>query len=228
MIASVQIADVRVRTALATLRKAPPTGTPGLRWAMVALAAPLRSQVLPAPPSLKRIALLSFWDDDAALDRWFAADAPAAFHGGWSSRLEPLRAFGSWPGLDAEVPAARRVDYDGPAVVFTLGRLRLSQGLRFLRTSAPAEAAVLAAPGCIWATGLGRPPYVATCSLWEGYDAINKYAFADKSAAHPRAIAADARKGFHHQEAFIRFRPYAATGALTGKNALSEHSLATN
>ncbi|MGZ6999137.1 MAG: spheroidene monooxygenase, partial [Acidimicrobiia bacterium] len=110
-------------------------------------------------------------------------------------------------------------------VVLTLGRLRLSQAGRFLRTSARAEAAALRAPGLIWGTGLARPPYVATCSLWDGQDAIAGYAFAG-SGAHPAAIATDREQPFHHQQAFIRFRPVAERGSLGGRNPLREGSLA--
>ena len=220
MIASVQIADVPVHTALATLAKAPKlTRTPGVRWSKVMLAAPLREQLLPKP-SLKRVALLSFWDDDAALD---AYTFPDTFSDGWGARLEPLRVHGSWPGLDPNLPTAREIEYTGPAIVFTLGRLRISQGARFLRTSARAEEAVLRARGCTWATGLGRPPFVATCSLWENYDAIAAYAFNDRNGGHPAAIDEGRRKPFHKQEAFVRFRPYRMRGSLTGTNPLSEN-----
>ena len=216
MIASVQIADVSVRTALATLGKAPKPGrVPGVRWSKMFLAAPLREQFLPKP-GFKRVALLSFWDDDAALD---AYELPAAFTDGFGARLEPLRIHGSWPGVDSSLTSARRVEYAGPAVVFTLGKLRISQGVRFLRYSARAEAAVLKAPGCTWATGLGRPPFVATCSLWESSDAIAAYAFAPGS--HSDAVTEGRRKPFHKQEAFIRFRPYAMRGSLSGANALT-------
>ena len=218
MIASVRIADVPVRAALTTLGKAPKlAGTPGLRWSKVMLAAPLREGLFPKP-SLKRIALLTFWDDDAGLD---AYTFPDAFKDGWAARLAPLRVHGSWPGIDLNLPTARKIDYVGPAIVLTLGRLRVSQGVRFLRASARAEAEVLRAPGCIWATGLGRPPLVATCSLWENYDAIAAYAFNDATGGHPAAIKEGRRKAFHKQEAFIRFRPYEMRGSLTGTNPLS-------
>jgi hypothetical protein len=185
----------------------------------------LRKGVLPAP-TLRRAALLAFWDDDASLDRFAGTnDALASFADGWHARLLPLRAHGTWPGLDPELSASRRVDYDGPAVVLTLGRLRVSQTLRFLRSSAKAEEAVLRAPGCVWATGLGAPPLVATCSLWHDAAAISAYAFDDRSAAHPLAIAAGRAKPFHRQEAFIRFRPYDASGELRGKNPLPANAL---
>ena len=170
---------------------------------------------------------MSLWDDDVALDR-FQAEHPLAkkFAEGFHVRLEPLRAYGSWPGLPADVPTERSVDYDGPAVVLTLGRLRLTQTVRFLRTSGKAEAKVVRAPGLIWATALARPPFLATCSLWEDTRALSTYAYGHSDPRHSDAINAQAAKDFHHQSAFIRFRPYGAHGSLSGRNPLREHALA--
>src|SRR5205823_14087599 len=226
MIASVHVADLSMGRALSVVRRAPvPGAVSGLRWATVALAAPLRSSLLPSPDP-RRPALIAFWDDDDALSRFLADDdAAIPFASGWQVRLEPLRAFGHWPGLPNDVPVTRTVGYDGAAVVLTLGRLRVSQALRFLRSSAKAEAAVLAAPGLIWATGIGRPPFVATCSLWESARAASTYAYEGHNAAHPAAINADRTKPFHRQSAFIRFRPYQVHGHLDGKNPLGEHAL---
>jgi hypothetical protein len=75
-------------------------------------------------------------------------------------------------------------------------------------------------PGLGWATGLARPPFVATCSLWESTKALATYAYGHTAPAHPDAIAAGEAKPFHHESAFIRFRPYGSTGGLEGKNAL--------
>lgn len=223
MIASVHLADVGARSALAVVRKAPrPAASPGLRHANVALAAPLGGSVRPAPDP-GRVALVAFWDDDDALDR-FLADHPVAARmaGGWHVRLAPLRAWGTWPGLPSDVPRTRTVEHDGPAAVLTLGRLRLTQAVRFLRASAKAEARVVQMPGLTWATGLGRPPFVATCSLWQTTDALSSYAYGLDETAHPGAITSDRTKPFHHQSAFIRFRPYGSHGSLAGRNPLSE------
>ena len=225
VIASVHIADVGVGAALKVLRKAPsPASVSGLRQANVALAAVLGKGVLPKP-MLGRVALVAFWDGDDALDR-FLVDDPGAkpFAGGWRVRLDPLRAWGSWPGVPADLSRSRAVDYEGPAAVLTLGRLRWPQGFRFLRTSAKAEAAVVDAPGLTWATGMARPPFFSTCSLWQSSDALSAYAFT-QGAAHDGAIVADRGKPFHHQSAFIRFRPYGSVGSLDGKNPLRERWL---
>ena len=221
MIASVHIADVGARSALAITRKAPPPGSiAGLRSAGVGLAAPLSSAFLPSV-QFGRVALVAFWDDDAALDR-FLADHPLAakLASGWHLRLAPLRAYGSWPGL-GKCSVAARVDHEGPVAAVTMGRLMPSQAIRFLRTSAKAEASVLNAPGLIWATGFARPPsFVATCSLWESTRALSTYAYGHSDPGHPDAIATGEAKPFHSQQAFIRFHPYDSHGELAGKNAL--------
>lgn len=221
MRASVHLADTGFRTALSVLRKAPaPEAHAGLRHADVAIAAPLGPK-LRNSPQLGRVALVAFWDDDDAIDGFLDAPLARKLAGGWSARLEPLRVHGSWPGVDDDLPKSRAVEHDGPAVVLTLGRLRLTRALPFFRTSAKAEGAVLDAPGLIWATGLARPPFVSTCSLWESAQALSDYAYGSERPAHPGAITADRAKPFHHQSAFIRFRPYASEGRLDGRNPLS-------
>ena len=199
------------------LRPPKPNDTPGLRWAGAGVAAPLG--VTPPRVQASRAGLLAFWDDDAAFDR-FLDESPIAARlaGGWRVRLDPLRAHGTWPGLDPAITKSRKTDYDGPVAVMTLGRVRLPQLLRFMRTSRKAERAVVDAPGNTWATGLAKPPFVATCSLWESVESATKYAYGDSPANHDNAIHADRAKPFHHESAFIRFRPYDIKGNLNGKN----------
>lgn len=145
---------------------------------------------------------------------------------GWHTRLAAVRSHGTWPGLDSDVAHPRTTSHDGPAVVLTLGQLRLTQTVRFLRTSAIASAGAIEAPGLIWATGLARPPFVSTCSLWDSSDALSAYAYSGNAdRPHPYAIAADAERPFHHEGAFVRFRPYGAVGSLSGRNPLPEHAL---
>ena len=115
---SVHLVDVPARTALSLLRRAPdPSAVRGLLSARVGLANPLRTRFLPNL-SLKRVGLVAFWDDDAAIDA-FTQSHPLAerFAGGWHARLEPVRAWGSWPGLDPDLPRSRHVEYDGPGKV---------------------------------------------------------------------------------------------------------------
>jgi hypothetical protein len=223
MIASVHIADMGVRSALVVVRKAPRAGSiAGLRSAAVGLAAPLSDKLRPSV-QFGRAGLIAFWDDDNAIDRFLAEHPLAArFASGWHLRLEPLRAFGTWPGLPGDVPAQRHVDHEGPVAVLTLGRPRARELIRFVRTTAKASASAVVSPGMLWGTGLARPPsFVATCSLWESTRAASTFAYGHGNPGHPDAIASDQAKPFHHESAFIRFRPYSADGSLGGKNPLS-------
>lgn len=136
-VVSVHVADVGVGAGLRLLRRRlRPESVNGLRHADLAAATPLSASVLPRP-AFGRIALIGFWDDDEALDRFVRAHPLASrLGGGWHARLAPLRRFGSWPGLADDISDSRHTTYDGPAVVLTLGRLRLTQAGRFLRASA--------------------------------------------------------------------------------------------
>ncbi len=226
MLASVHIADLGPRRTLATVtqRKSQLTA-PGLRNAQLAFGARLGGSLL-TKPIFGRAALIAFWDDDAAIDR-FLAESPIAqtFAGGWHVRLEPLRTWGSWPGLPEDVPKARNVEHEGPVAVLTMGRTRVNRLPAFLRASGKAEAAFADASGLKWASALVRPPFVATCSLWESSDASRAYAFS-AGHAHNDAIAKGRAKPFHHQEAFIRFRPYGSVGHLDGRNPLPDSVVA--
>jgi hypothetical protein len=225
VIGSVHLADVGARVAFG--RRGPdPSSVPGLRWARIVLSSSMRKHFMP-PPEFTRAALLAFWDDDAALDAFEAEHtADALLSSGWRVRLAPLRAHGTWPGLDTDVPKERRIPYDGPAAVMTLADTRPTQIVRFLRTSLTAERATAGATGMLWATAMVRPPFFATFSLWEDSAAIAAYAFGDKAEPHPAAMARDREKPFHKQSAFIRFRPYAVAGHLEGKNPLAAGRLA--
>jgi hypothetical protein len=143
--------------------------------------------------------------------------------GGWSVRLEPLRRWGLWPGLPESVPDDRAMgrDLPGPFAVVTLARTRMSPVVRFLRTSEKAEAAATSAPGFIWGTAVAMPPFFATVSLWDSTRSLSTYAYGRSEPAHDNAIAVDKAKPFHHESAFVRFRPYSWSGSLAGRNALS-------
>jgi hypothetical protein len=217
VVASVHVADIGRTASLGFVARRPRPGSiDGLRHAEVAMAAPLSASVLPKP-TLGRVVMIGFWEGDDAVDA-FLRDHPLAARlaGGWHARLEPLRAFGTWPGLPDDLPNSRSTDHAGAALVLTLGRLRLTQARRFLRTSARAEGAARRATGMAWGTAMARPPFVATCSLWQDTTSLSTYAYGHNEPAHADAIDTDRAKPFHHRSAFVRFRPYRLHGRLDG------------
>jgi heme-degrading monooxygenase HmoA len=222
VIATVDIADLGLRRTLSSLwHRPPPADVPGLRWLDAAATVPLAAY---HPPGLRRCVMIAFWDDEEAAAA-FALDHPFGerfAEEGFRAVLRPLRAHGTWPGLPDDVPREREAPHDGPVLVTTLGRLRMTQAIRFFRASRPAERSAIAAPGFIWGTAATHgAPFMATVSVWSSGEAAAAYAYGDPHAGHPRAITKQRRKDFHHESAFIRHAPLAITGSLQGMPAIN-------
>lgn len=224
MLLSLHIADVGARHAPAFLRAQPvPYEVEGLRYAQTTITAPLSARLLPMPkPGC--VALMAAWNDDEALDHFLSNHPLAArLSHGWRVRLAPTRVFGAWPAIDGLPHQEQPMGEHEPVAVLTLGRLRLTQALRFLRTSAKAEGLAIREPALLASTGLARPPHlVATFSLWRTTAAMRTYATGQHQTGHRAAVQAHAARPFHHESAFIRLRPYRARGNWDGREPLTD------
>jgi hypothetical protein len=222
VVVSVQIAELGARGGLAALLRRPdPDRIAGLGYAETALTAGLGGRM--PRPGLGRVAMISVWEDEEALDR-FSSEHPAAnrFRQGWEVRLEPLRVYGAWPAMPGLPERELPVDDEEPVAVLTLGRLRLRRAPSFLRTGAPAESEVVREPDLLAGTGLARPPHlVSTFSVWRTAAAMRDYAIRE-SGAHRAAVESDRAKPFHHESAFVRFRPLSSRGSWGGRDPLAE------
>src|SRR5215207_2187072 len=141
VVVTIHIAELgRGAAARVLLRPPRPGAVPGLTYAVTTTTAPLGEPLLP-PRQLGRAGMLAAWESDAAIDA-FERDHPVAarFAGGYSVRLQPLRAFGSWAGMPGLPRQALPVAEAEPVGVLTLGRLRLLGTGRFRRSAGPAEA----------------------------------------------------------------------------------------
>ncbi len=196
-----------------------------MRYAEIAIAAPLSGRLLPAP-RLGRFALVAAWEHDEALEQFLGSHPLAArFAGGWHVRLQPTRVVGRWPPLPGLPDEEQPMDDEEPGAVLTIGRLRLTQTLRFLRASAAAEELVVGDPALLASTGFARlPSLVATFSLWRTTAAMRAYARGHADPRHVEAVRAHSARPFHHESAFIRFRPYGAQGRWDGRDPLADVS----
>jgi hypothetical protein len=222
MIVSVHIAELGPRDAAAVLLRPPKPGTvPGLTYAETTTTAALGEPLLP-PRRLGQVGMFAAWESDDALDRFCRHHPVAArLDSGWQVRLQPLRVFGSWAGMPELPKRALPVEDEEPVGILTLGRLRLLRTGAFRRAAGAAEAAALDDPALLAGTGLARlPRLVATFSLWRSSREMRSYA-ATAGSAHKSAIEADRARGFHHESAFVRFRPYASRGSWDGRDPLA-------
>ena len=206
-----------MRRSLALLRKGgSPLDAPGLRYSEAAGLVPLAGKGPPLPP--RGTLLISSWDDDDALDRFLAENPIDGYH----VRMRPTRIVGVWPEIPGLPAEELPMEADEPATVLTLGRPRVPRLLRFARTSRPAEKLAVDHPGLVKGTAAARlPRFVATFSIWRTVSEMRDYALGRPDPRHLDAIKADRRKTFHHQEAFVRFRPYASSGSWGGGDPLA-------
>lgn len=218
---TVHLAEPGVRGVPALRRARPSSDTPGLRYAVAAVPAPLGSGG--TRPMLGRVVHLGFWDDADAAEAAFAgtAWAPGEFTG-VRIDAEPVRAVGTWPGLPDVLPSAPDPVHDGPSFVLTIARLRLLQARRFFVAGSMAENHVIASPGLTWGVGAAalEQRTLMTLSWWHDFGAMATTVRAP--GGHADAMARQAEKDFHHESAFVRFRPLAATGSLGGKHPVPE------
>jgi len=223
VIVSIHIAEVGPREGAEVLLRPPKPGrVPGLTYAETTTTAALGEPLLP-PKDFGQVGMIAAWESDEALER-FSRLHPVARHlgGGWQVRLQPLRVFGSWAGMPGLPARALPVDDGEPVGVLTLGRLRLRRITAFRHAAAPAEADAIASPALLAGTGLARPPrQVATFSLWRTAAAMREYA-TGPGGTHRAAVSADRSRPFHHESAFVRFRPYASSGSWDGRDPLAD------
>jgi hypothetical protein len=224
LIASVHLAEVGRGDALRLMRMRLRRGeVSGLRYARITTLAPLGAGLLPRP-RLRGVGLMAVWEQEGALEDFLANHRLAAeLTGGWHVRLQPTHVFGLLPAVPELAQEGLAMEDGEPSAVLTVGRLRLSQTVRFLRASAAAEGLAVRDPALLAATGMARPPgLVATFSLWRTVAAMRAYAQGQREPEHRAASRAHAAKPFHHHSAFIRFRPYASEGQWNGVDPLAD------
>ena len=88
--------------------------------------------------------------------------------------------------------------------------------------AAPAEKLAREHPALVAGTAAARlPRFVATFSIWRSVGEMRDFSLGRPDARHLNAIKADRATPFHHQSAFVRFRPYASAGTWRGSDPLA-------
>jgi hypothetical protein len=196
--------------------------TPGLRFAkLLGTGTGQRFTVRDSDPT--RWALVAAWDK---------IEAAAAFEHsrlaiGWGRiagetgrvDLRPLRSRGSWAGRQPfGDPSGGRPA--GPVAAITRARLRPGKAVTFWRAVPPVSAALTAAPGLLFALGIGELPIglQGTFSLWRDSAALTRYAYG--APAHVAAVRRTSEIGWYAEELFARFEVLALSGTLDRQNPL--------
>lgn len=226
---SFHLAELPRRTAAGVLVRPPaPARVPGLRHAeglaMMRLGSP---SVSLERFQLRRLAVVAAWDDEAALDHYLATDPVGRqLAGGWHVRLQFLRRYGEVAALAPLPVKADDWDPEEPVVAITLARLRLPELRRFLSWGKPVERLVAGHPAAVFSTAAMRPPHTfSTFSIWRTVREMTEMVHGRSDgvagqAAHAVAMAEQRRREFHHESAFLRFRPLSEHGTWQGRRLL--------
>jgi hypothetical protein len=228
MLHSFHLAELAPLTTARALARPPKSGSmPGLCHieclAMMRLGSPSLS---PERMQLRRLAVFAAWADEAALDRFLTDDRLGReLARGWHVRLEFLRRYGEIAALAPLPKQAGRWDPDEPIVAVTLARLKLPELPRFLRWGKPVERLVAGHPAAVFSTAAFRPPGTfSTFSIWrtvrEMTEMVHGRSDVPEAETHAVAMAEQRRKDFHHESAFMRFRPLSEHGTWQGRRML--------
>lgn len=229
MLHSFHLAELPRPTAAGLLVRPPAPGrVPGLRHAealaMMRLGAPTVSA---ERFQLRRVAVVAAWDDEAALARFLDTDRVGRrLAEGWHVRLQYLRRYGEVAALAPLPVRAGDWDPDEPVVAVTLARLRLPELPRFLRWGKPVERLVAGHPAAVFSAAAVRPPHTfSTFSVWRTVREMSEMVHGRSAGvagqpAHAVAMAEQRRREFHHESAFMRFRPLSEHGTWQGRRLL--------
>ena len=208
---------IRAVRRLRTLRAA---GAAGLRSVIALGTADFATRPFPPPTTPRRLAVLAAWQDaDAVGDGW--EQAIGALGGGarehWHVHGELARASFSeaWRGWDPDVVDARRLDDDEPALVLIGGDLRARFVPAFVRDAMKAAAHAFEQPGYLGGLAINSSPLnTSSCSTWRTYADAKAYAY--RPGRHSDAMKRDRAEEHHATEWFMRVRPLAERGTLSG------------
>lgn len=229
MLHSFHLAQLPPRSTSGALLRPPRAGAvPGLKHAETLAMMRLGSPTISLERmQLRRLAVFAAWEDEAALDGFLAEDPRGQqLATGWHVRLQFLRRYGEVAALAPLPQKAGDWDPEEPIVAVTLARLRLRELPRFLSWGKPVERLVAGHPAAVFSTAAMRPPHTfSTFSIWRTVREMTEMVHGrsegvGEQPAHTVAMAEQRRREFHHESAFMRFRPLSEHGTWQGRTLL--------
>jgi heme-degrading monooxygenase HmoA len=196
---------------------------PGLRFAKLLGTGTGRTfTIRDADPH--RWALLTVWDDEAAVGRFDTGRVVAGWRRlaeeQWTARLRPLASRGRWSRREP-FGSPEPAPWDGPVAAVTRARLTPARAVRFWRAVPPVSADLHRSPGLLLALGIGEAPVgvQGTFSLWRSAAALNEFAY--RRPAHLEVVRRTGIEGWYAEELFARFALLSSHGTVGGVDPLS-------
>ncbi|HVW12686.1 MAG TPA: hypothetical protein VHB54_02620 [Mucilaginibacter sp.] len=170
-------------------------------------------------PNWQQWGTLAVWDTRESFDDFYAMSFIRKWWNAfgaeqWTILCEPIQCHGKWSGK-APFTAQAIPGYNGPVVVLTRARIRLSRLLPFWRSVKAVAAQLEEAPGRVLNFAIGQTHHlIGTFSVWDNAD--NMKAFAYSAGAHLDVINRVREESWFTEDLFARFRPVDSFGTLDG------------
>lgn len=176
-------------------------------------------------PDFYLYGLMAVWDSELAADVFFSesevmTDYRLHTSENWTIKLEPIKSYGWWDGVNPFIPVPLPTPVAGPIAVLTRASIHLKALPAFWKYGKITSHALEAAPGLLASIGMGELPFVrqATFSLWESQEHMLQYAY--KGAQHQEVMRKTRADNWYREELFARFQVISATGTWKGNNPL--------
>lgn len=222
------LAKTSVKSALLAMWNPPkPESVSGLIHAECMTSMTLGSHIFsPSRMLLGRVAVFAQWESNEAVDHFLINDNfGKILAGGWHTRLEFLRQWGSISEFVIPPGTKELADPNSPVVAVTLARMKLFQVPRFIHWGRPVEMLVRDHPGISLACAAIRlPRTVSTFSVWksqkEMVEMVRGHSSIPQPDRHAKAMKERERKDFHFQFTTLRFKPIAEYGTWEGRTEI--------
>ena len=122
--------------------------------------------------------------------------------------LKPIKSHGKWSGKNpfSEFEEKNKVLLKNQkVVVITRATLRWNRLLSFWKSVPLASRSIQSAKGVHFYKGIGEWPFIqqATVSIWDSFNAVNTFAYQDKS--HAQIVTQTKKKKWYKEDLFSRF-----------------------
>lgn len=173
---------------------------------------------------LNRVAFFAQWENESSLESFLTNHSFGKILAkGWHTRLELVRQWGSFHGIQTSnlTTKGETLGQDSVVVAITIARMKFFQIPRFIYWGKPVEKLVRDHPGQILALASIRlPNTVSTFSIWKSVqqmtDMVKGFSHVPQPKRHIDAMKERERKDFHYEFTTLRFKPLSESGEWMG------------
>lgn len=177
-----------------------------------------------AVPNFGVYVVFCVWENDDCAEQFFQNNS---FYRSYLKKSDEsfnayahaAEAHGTWDGK-SPFESVTSLQLDGPVLVLTRARIRLSKLLSFWRRVGKVSHSLDQYDSVVFSIGVGEWPLIqqATLSIWKSQKEMIDYAY--KNSKHKEVIKLTRKLNWYSEELFARFVPYKLSGNWNSKDVI--------